>query len=49
MKTPTNDNNNPVGYWLGRILAYLTVILSTLLITGGGIALLKLLIDFILN
>lgn len=44
-----NDNNNPVGYWLGRILAYLTTVMVTLLVTGGGIALLKLLIDFILN
>lgn len=44
-----NDNNNPVGYWLGRILAYLTIILTTLLVTGGGIALMKLLIDYILN
>ena len=44
-----NDNNNPFGYWLGRILAYVLTVLTTLLVTGGGIALLKLLIDFILN
>lgn len=43
------DNNNPVGYWLGRILAYLAITLTTLLVTGGGIAALKLLIDYILN
>lgn len=43
------NNDNPVEYWVGRILAYLTITLTTLLITGGGLALLKLLIDFILN
>lgn len=44
-----NNNNDPFGYKIGRILAYLLTALATLLVTGGGIALLKLLIDFILN
>ena len=44
-----NNNKDPFGYWVGRVLAYLLTTLATLLITGGGIALLKLLIDFILN
>lgn len=43
------NNNNPVGYWVGRILAYLLVTLTTLLLTAGGLALLKLLLGFILN
>lgn len=43
------NNNNPVEYWVGRILAYITITLATLLITGGGIALLKLLVSFIFN
>lgn len=44
-----NDNNNPFGYWIGRIIAYLCITLATLLVTGGGIALLKMLIDYILS
>lgn len=44
-----NNNKDPFGYWVGRILAYLLTTLAALLVTGGGIALLKLLIDFILN
>ncbi len=44
-----NNNKDPFGYRVGRILAYLLTALTTLLVTGGGIALLKLIIDFILN
>lgn len=44
-----NDNRNPFGYLLGRILAYLVIILTTLLVTGGGIAILKLLFDYIVS
>lgn len=43
------NNNNPFGYWAGRILAYIITTLATLLVTGGGIALLKLLIDYIIS
>lgn len=43
------NNNNPIEYWVGRILAYLIITLTTLLLAGGGLALLKLLIGFILN
>lgn len=43
-----HNDNNSFGYWIGRILAYTTVTLITLLVTGGGIALLKLLCTYIL-
>lgn len=43
------NDNNPFGYWTGRILAYLIITLATLLVTGGGIAILKLLIDYIIS
>lgn len=43
------NRNNRLGYWLGRILAYLVITLATLLITGGGVALLKLLVSFIFS
>lgn len=41
------DKNNRLEYRLGRILAYLIITLAVLLITGGGISLLKLLVGFI--
>lgn len=44
-----NDNHNPFGYWLGRALAYLLITLVTLLVTGGGIALVKMLACYILG
>ena len=44
-----NDKHNPFGYWAGRILAYLVITLGTLLVTGGGLALLKLLLTYIIS
>lgn len=44
-----NKPHKPFGYKIGQALAYLIVSLSTILITTGAIAILKLLIDFILN
>lgn len=44
-----NNNNNPIGYRIGRILAYLIITLTTLLIAGGGIALIKMLACYILG
>ena len=43
------NRNNRFEHKLGRILAYLVIALATLLITGGGIALLKLLVSFIFS
>lgn len=43
------DNNHPFGYWTGRILAYLIITLTTLLIAGGGIALIKMFACYILS
>lgn len=44
-----NNNHDPFGYWIGRILAYLTITLTTLLVAGGGIALIKMLACYILS
>ena len=44
-----NKNHNPLSYKIGTPLAYLILILATILITTGSIALLKLLICFILG
>lgn len=44
-----NKNHNPLSYKIGRILAYLILILATILIATGSVALLKLLICFILG
>lgn len=44
-----NKQHKPISYKIGRTLAYLTILLTTLLVTGGGIAILKLLVDFILS
>lgn len=44
-----DGNNHPFGYWMGRILAYLIVALITLLIAGGGIALIKMFACYILG
>lgn len=44
-----NNNNNPFGFWIGRILAYLIITLTTLLIAGGGIALIKMFGCYILS
>lgn len=44
-----NKNHNPIGYKIGKTLAYLILILATILITTGSIALLKLLICFIIG
>lgn len=43
------NKNNRLEYRLGRFLAYLVITLATLLITGGGVALLKLLVSFIFS
>lgn len=43
-----NDNHDPLGYWIGRILAYLAITLVTLLVAVGGIALIKMLACYIL-
>lgn len=43
------NRNNRLEYRLGRILAYLVITLAALLITGGGVALLKLLVGFIFS
>ena len=40
--------HNPISYKVGRILAYLTITIATILIMTGSVALLKLLIGFIL-
>ena len=47
-KNNMNKQHNPISYKIGRILAFLIIILLTILITTGSIALLKLLIGFIL-
>lgn len=44
-----NKNHNPISYKIGETLAYLILILATIIITTGSIALLKLLICFILG
>lgn len=44
-----NKQHNPISYKIGTILAYLAITLTTLLVTGGGLAILKFLIDYILN
>lgn len=43
-----NPQKHPISYKIGRTLAYLTIIIATILITTGSVALVKLLIDFIL-
>lgn len=43
------NNNHPFGYWMGRILAYIIITLTTLLIAGGGIALIKMFAYYILS
>lgn len=43
------NNHDPLGYWIGRILAYLIITLATLLIAGGSIALIKTLACYILS
>lgn len=43
------DSHDPLGYWIGRILAYLLITLATLLIAGGGFALIKMLACYILG
>lgn len=47
-RNPMNPQKHPISYKVGRILAYLTITIATILITAGSVALLKLLIDFIL-
>lgn len=49
MNNNNNNNDNPVGYWIGRILAYLITAVTTLLLTGGSLAILKLLFEFLLS
>lgn len=44
-----NKRHNPISYKIGKTLAYLAITLTTLLVTGGGIALLKLLVDYIIS
>ena len=44
-----DKNHKPPSYKIGQTLAYLILILVTILITTGSIALLKLLICFILG
>lgn len=44
-----HDNHDPFGYWIGRILAYLIITLATLLVAGGGFALIKMLACYILS
>lgn len=44
-----NKNHNPLSYKIGKTLAYIILILATILITTGSIALLKLLICFIIG
>lgn len=43
-----NKNHNPISYKIGKTLAYLIIIIATILIMTGSVALLKLLIGFIL-
>lgn len=43
------NNHDPLGYWIGRILAYLIIALATLLIAGGGLALIKMLACYVLS
>jgi hypothetical protein len=44
-----DKKHNPLSYKIGKTLAYLILILATILITTGSIALLKLLICFIIG
>lgn len=44
-----NKNHKPISYKIGKTLAYLILILATILIATGSIALLKLLICFIIG
>lgn len=48
MKDNKNKQHNPISYKVGKALAYLIIVLATVLITSGSIALLKILIGFIL-
>lgn len=48
-KANMNKQHNPISYKIGTFLAYLAITLATLLATGGGLALLKLLIDYIIS
>lgn len=43
-----NKQHNPISYKIGKTLAYLIIVIATILITTGSIALMKLLIGFIL-
>lgn len=43
------NNHDSLGYWVGRILAYLIISLVTLLMAGGGLALIKMLACYILG
>lgn len=47
-KDNMNKQHNPISYKIGKTLAYLVIILATILITTGSVSLLKLLIGFIL-
>lgn len=43
-----NHQKHPISYKIGTALAYLVLIIATISLTVGSIALLKLLIGFIL-
>lgn len=43
-----NKRHNPISYKIGKTLAYLIIILAAILLTTGGLALLKILIGVIL-
>lgn len=44
-----NKNHKPLSYKIGKTLAYLILLLATILTATGSIALLKLLICFIIG
>lgn len=48
-KANMDKQHNPISYKIGKTLAYLVIAIATILTTTGGIALLKLLVDFILS
>ena len=44
-----NKQHDPISYKVGKALAYLIIVIATILIMTGSVALLKLLICFILG
>lgn len=48
-KVNMDKQHNPISYKIGKTLAYLIIAIAAILLTTGGIALMKLLVVFILS